>query len=202
MRGSKASRLMKVCFICNKSFSVQLSKFDRITTCSKECGKQTHKRRALIGSLAARSIAAKQKRFNTFEAKRLNILCGCGCGIQISISQNAFAQKKRGKKFLNREHYENWFRGSNVLWWVDGLTNEYGSNWKEERQEALIRDGFECRGCRSKNNLVVHHIRPFKKSIKEKANIIGNLITLCRPCHGKVHGTGVGALIDQYEDAA
>lgn len=53
------------------------------------------------------------------------------------------------------------------------------------RLATLMRDGYQCRCCRKKNvPLQVHHLISRKHGGK---NTLKNLITLCQPCHKKVH---------------
>ena len=65
----------------------------------------------------------------------------------------------------------------------------YGRNWKQRREEALLRDGGICRICHMKPDeiwgLHVHHIKPAKdfNFNWDIANEIGNLITVCYQCH-------------------
>lgn len=71
------------------------------------------------------------------------------------------------------------------LWTND--PNAYGPNWPEQRQKARARDNYRCQVCgrpESGNSHDVHHKIPFRQfdSYRE-ANQLGNLITLCRPCH-------------------
>ena len=73
--------------------------------------------------------------------------------------------------------------------------NNYGSNWQDQRQKALERDGHRCRTCgtqaRPGAGLHIHHIRPFREygyipGENEGyllANDLGNLVTLCPSCH-------------------
>jgi 5-methylcytosine-specific restriction endonuclease McrA/DNA-binding CsgD family transcriptional regulator len=80
--------------------------------------------------------------------------------------------------------------------WRGGHEKYYGSNWDEQRQRALNRDGYECQSCGEAPNdpheLPVHHhvpIRWFKNSdahTREDANQLWNLITLCSGCHGNI----------------
>lgn len=86
--------------------------------------------------------------------------------------------------------------------WKSDITDSdlyYGSNWREQRELALTRDGFECRspGCeltdedhRSEfgRGLHVHHVRPLASFESdgaidyERANSLANLVTVC-VCH-------------------
>lgn len=73
--------------------------------------------------------------------------------------------------------------------------NEYGPNWKQQRERVLARDGYQCRTCgseaRTGQGLHVHHIRPFrdygyvpgKNDGYRLANELENLVTLCASCH-------------------
>lgn len=57
-------------------------------------------------------------------------------------------------------------------------------NWKES---VKLRDGRACRRCGFKNNLHVHHIKPFDL-YPEFALVIDNGLTLCGNCHSLVKG--------------
>ena len=62
--------------------------------------------------------------------------------------------------------------------------NNYGSNWQQQRQLALARDGHRCRTCGAEGLLHVHHIRPFREYTSYlEANQLDNLATLCPSCH-------------------
>ena len=52
------------------------------------------------------------------------------------------------------------------------------------RRRVLARDGHQCRACRSRTGLMVHHIRYRSKGGRTKS---WNLITLCTSCHALVH---------------
>ena len=74
--------------------------------------------------------------------------------------------------------------------------------WKEKRQEVLLRDNYICQRCLGKWNQqgidpvkkiklssakIVHHIKPMKDYFN-KALDNDNLISLCFECHEKVEG--------------
>jgi 5-methylcytosine-specific restriction endonuclease McrA len=139
----------------------------------------------------SQSPASKAARRGTFLSRRLTVLCGCACGAEITLSPSALARRKTGRVFLNRDHYETWFRGENVTaLWQGGTSNGYyGPNWPIQRKRALARDRV-CRECTATTNLVVHHrvyFHTFERS--SDANRLENLITLCRTCHGRAHAT-------------
>lgn len=102
---------------------------------------------------------------------------------------------------------------SNERWYHHGqMTIEYsfrippqdlpfgGSLWKDRREEALERDGYQCQRCgigekehREKHGqqLHVHHIirrRAFVEA--ESAHALNNLVTLCATCHGVEEHSG------------
>jgi 5-methylcytosine-specific restriction enzyme A len=53
------------------------------------------------------------------------------------------------------------------------------------RHQILRRDGWRCQSCGTMSNLEVHH-RKFRTH--SGANSGKNLMTLCTPCHARVHG--------------
>jgi len=73
--------------------------------------------------------------------------------------------------------------------WIND-TNEYGPNWKSNRDRTRKRDGFICQVCgipEDTNRHHVHHKKPFRTfSSYFEANELDNLITLCPSCHNRV----------------
>ena len=57
------------------------------------------------------------------------------------------------------------------------------------RREVLSRDRYTCQmpHCGSKHSLVVHHIKPYAKSVALRTDP-NNGITLCRKCHKLTFG--------------
>jgi DEAD/DEAH box helicase domain-containing protein len=74
---------------------------------------------------------------------------------------------------------------SEGLWNSD--PNDYGSNWKKQRDLARKRDGYQCQACgipEKDRSHHVHHKIPFREfSSPELANRLENLVTLCPNCH-------------------
>jgi 5-methylcytosine-specific restriction endonuclease McrA len=57
-------------------------------------------------------------------------------------------------------------------------------SYESLRQQILRRDGWRCQSCGTMSNLEVHH-RKFRSH--SGADSEENLITLCSPCHARVH---------------
>jgi RNA-directed DNA polymerase len=61
------------------------------------------------------------------------------------------------------------------------------SDWRNIRDEALERDGYQCTKCGSRGDLDVHHIKPRHNG---GTDTLDNLITLCEKCHVASGGYG------------
>jgi DEAD/DEAH box helicase domain-containing protein len=74
-----------------------------------------------------------------------------------------------------------------------GDPNEYGPNWRRQRDLARARDGYRCQACGNPEQdraHDVHHKTPFRvfrnelgQIDYETANRLDNLVTLCSVCH-------------------
>lgn len=68
-------------------------------------------------------------------------------------------------------------------------------SWAEIRNLCFKRDDFTCKLCGIKNGngnaiyLEVHHIKSWKEFPKLRLKK-GNLITLCKSCHKRIHKRG------------
>jgi len=80
-------------------------------------------------------------------------------------------------------------RGPNHRFWQGGTDRYYGPNWDEQRNAALQRDNYRCKHCGSCDNPCVHHLINRKKFNQDwiAMNKLSNLVTLCSPCHSKLH---------------
>ena len=54
------------------------------------------------------------------------------------------------------------------------------------RLQILERDGWRCQVCGDRQQLDIHHIIPRSRGGSDSQD---NLITLCRTCHGDIHGS-------------
>lgn len=58
--------------------------------------------------------------------------------------------------------------------------------YEKFRKSVLKRDNYTCQLCGAKENLEVHHKKPYAKYTKLRTTV-SNGITLCKKCHYKVH---------------
>lgn len=74
------------------------------------------------------------------------------------------------------------------LWTND--PNDYGPNWRLQRDLARARDGYRCQVCGAAEegrSHDVHHKIPFRTFTSyAQANQLSNLVTLCHSCHRQV----------------
>ena len=81
--------------------------------------------------------------------------------------------------------------------WRDA-PNDYGPEWQEQRARTRARDGYRCAECgapeRGSRQHDVHHRIPFRafgyvpglNRNDREANLLGNLVLLCRRCHQRL----------------
>lgn len=57
-------------------------------------------------------------------------------------------------------------------------------------KKAIERDNYTCVKCGLKSiDLIIHHIdESRKKDLRYINNKLDNLMTICKPCHAKIHG--------------
>ena len=60
-------------------------------------------------------------------------------------------------------------------------------HWTRLRDLAMERDGHECRMCRSRRTLNVHHLTYDRRGCE----LLLDLITLCRRCHEAQHNKAI-----------
>lgn len=130
------------------------------------------------------------------------------CGDTFEYAKSHESQDDFRGDFCSRKCSHEWqsenIRGESHPNYKGGETRHYGPNWKEQREKALKRDGYQCRVCgidnqtcktRYEEQLHVHHDTPRRKFEKdgifdhEAANRVSNLITLC-PSHHRLVETG------------
>ena len=118
-----------------------------------------------------------------------------GCRRRVSV-QLWQVRRRNGRVFHSKACFNQWrsinLSGANSAAWKGGKSWSYtGSGWKRARAAARARDHDTCRCClhrwqEGERRFDVHHLREFE-SFRDPfaANVLDNLVTLCRTCHGK-----------------
>lgn len=124
-----------------------------------------------------------------------------------------YCSKKCGRQDYYQTHWKS-ERKQNAEWYSKNRETEIAKNkeYREQNRELfdwyhdknrfggmreiiLSRDNNECRGCQSKDNIVIHHkdetgetsLQKRKLKGLESNNDLENLITLCHGCHIRLH---------------
>lgn len=104
---------------------------------------------------------------------------------KISISKKGKESLKKGKHY----GYHSWnYKGTST----SNKLLRCSLDWKIWREKVFIRDDFTCQKCRIKGFYIEpHHIISVKECLQRNDLIsiynIDNGMTLCRPCHMKIH---------------
>lgn len=82
-------------------------------------------------------------------------------------------------------------RGSRHWNWKGGKTEaihllRHSTEYEEWRLAVYARDGWSCRMCGSKEQIIAHHILPFRDYPLIRFSV-DNGVTLCRACHKLLH---------------
>jgi len=201
--------IVKICPVCGKEFYVKTSHAERRVCCSKTCagilhsirktgkGKQPIEKMCLGCKQLFKTKNENQRYCSSIcwvksrphprdESKKETKQCPiCGKSFTNWISQK---QKYCSDKCRNVGHKQ--FSGLLAPRWRGGIRKWRGPNWDTQRKKAIKRDG-SCRLCGTTKHLHVHHIIPWHTFDGNymMANVLTNLVTLCRKCHNKVeHG--------------
>lgn len=151
----------KSCQVCGTKFSGTPSYMKDRTHCSRRCAAQTvHKE-------------ARQKRARP--------CLQCGKRFTASTCYQQFCSRT----CASRNHARR-IQGEKNPRYLHGKANlPYPTDWLQVSRRVRDRDGHTCVICSTKQgNLDVHHIDMDKSN-----NAPENLISLCRPCHMRVHKT-------------
>lgn len=129
-----------------------------------------------------------RKGVNNFNyVEKITVRCDY-CNVEKDIIP--WEYKNRKYHFCSQDCFHRWEKESGFMsgeqnpHWLGGHSDYRGSNWEEQKEKALKRDNYTCQKCPSKENIGVHHKIPYHlfDSFKS-ANVLSNLITLCKKCH-------------------
>lgn len=159
----------KNCEVCNKSFFVHKSTYDRRKTCSRECNYKWQKGKVWSSKIPPRKLWNCQycgkeelKTPSEFSKRRF-------CSHQCASSATATGPK----------HYN----------WKGGVTSQKEKERdrfaKSMNKIILKRDNYTCQLCGSRDFLQIDHIQPWAEYVELRFNI-ENCRTLCMSCHYQI----------------
>lgn len=157
------------CVICNRTFSVPFYMRNGVTTCCKYCQSlalawKKNQGRYVLCEMCDRPIWTMPSRHHKYCSKKCHSLA-----MSVFEDDNNMNSIQTGRK------------------------KYYGSNWHSQRRRARNRDNFTCQKCgiteeEDGQELSVHHKTPFVYfETYFEANKLENLISICEPCHRKIH---------------
>ena len=171
-----------------------------------ECGCGGQAKRRFVAGHQQRMIWTKERRERHSEiAKRLGLrppdhtgrkFPGRGKGVKRSeeakqhMREGIRRSEKRQAWYAQRA--DGRFKGENAPNWQGGRSKlPYAYEWTAELKEAIReRDGGVCQSCGGpprRKSLDVHHLDGDKRNCEPS-----NLVSLCHPCHQKLHlGSGI-----------
>jgi 5-methylcytosine-specific restriction endonuclease McrA len=176
----KGGKVELTCAECGDSFKVYPHREDTARYCSRECSDAS-----LEGETGEGTPA--------WEGAKVQFTCK-------ECSETFKDLPQREREYCSEECYreaaQELFAGEDNPVWRGGWEHYYGPNWDEQRQKAIERDDHRCQDCGKHADEMnrspdVHHktrLGWFKEEYDrpewwEKANELGNLVTLCQSCH-------------------
>lgn len=156
------------CVICDSHMKIPKQFDSAITTCCSYCNKVKNSLSRSNGIYLLCRVCNKPIYNGPTKRKRI---CSRKCA---DLATSIFAHERN----LGR---------------IENKPKNYGSNWGLQRRLARERDNFTCQKCgvtekQLKHQLSVHHIKPFVLHDNYIiANQLQNLISVCEPCHRKIH---------------
>jgi hypothetical protein len=164
-----AVTVQKNCRICKKEFEVAWADRNRRTTCaSKEC------------QSARRSLTRSKPSI----AKNCEV-----CATEFLVKPSGMSRRYCSWKCSSAAHAHRIAGKANGRYVHGEAMRAYPPGWtKTHKAQIRERDGHCCKRCgmtaEAHNTLLhVHHIDYVKDNLDES-----NLITLCKYCHGQMHG--------------
>lgn len=158
----------KDCVICNYNIKVPEAMSPAITTCCSYCNKVKNSLSRSLGKYTLCRVCDKPIWNGPSRAKKT---CSKKCG---NLANSIFAHERNLRR-------------------VENKPKDYGPNWLFQRKQARKRDKYVCQKCGIHENdygmqLSIHHIKPFVLCENYiEANQLQNLISVCEPCHRKIH---------------
>lgn len=129
-----------------------------------------------------------------FDARRPAFIEAACVACGKKFKRTAAALKRTKRPFCSRDCQHKFTRGEQSHLYRGDHDPNRGCNWLKRAEERRKLDGYRCQRCNKTQEengqkLSVDHIVPWRAfKDKTEANQIGNLVSLCRPCHAhKTH---------------
>jgi len=189
---SKRGRVKVTCAICGEEFETHRSRAEKCNShfCSQECYKkgvfEEENNPNWRGGYATVECLYCNEEFEVRPARKDEAkFCSMEC------LGKWRAENVRGENHPLYGKANEKMQGEKNPAWRGGYEPYYGENWHPQRRKALERDNHTCQVCGIEEDgreHDVHHITHRREfDTLEEANALGNLITLCKPCHGKAN---------------
>lgn len=184
------SLLKDNCEVCGDEFR---STQDNRKTCSTECMSEMYQEKFKDRDIDWGDKISEARRGVSPDIPRRADIVDVECGyceedfsiIEWEVQNRAYCSEECRKEALSEK-----FSGrGNPAWRHGDHVDSYGDGWGKIAKTVRERDG-ECVLCGSDGGpraLDVHHIIPIREYDEpEEANVMENLVSLCRSCHMKV----------------
>jgi thymidylate synthase (FAD) len=123
--------------------------------------------------------------------------------VQRGSRRTSATQRGRGEKW--RQNVRAARSGPASNFWKGGITPERANigRWtSDQAQRVHAKFGFACAICRQKTNLHAHHVDPVWHN-PARARDIDNLMSLCSPCHDRLHADNLElSLLKEVDEGA
>lgn len=158
------------CPVCNTEFEPTNPTQQKY--CSIKCKNSVKRKKA--------NKRRSEQRKMTFEEFKIGTCLLCGAEFERTFGTYGYKQKYCSSKCRRKAESVLGDKSLTDKKYKDEL--RFGGN----KLKVMQRDGFRCRICNKKLNLVVHHKDQSGQS-ETPNNELDNLVTLCRTCHVNIH---------------
>ena len=196
---ARTKRVETACATCGKSMDTLPSKSARRKHGSAFCSRACHYAGRSVG--ATKRVVAEPYEYTpegkaamlaaslTPKGQRAFHPVNCtACGVEFDDPTDG-RTRQSDMIFCSLACCNAYRKGPNNPAWRGGHPLYYGTDWRPLRRAARERDKVcQCCGAEpSGRELDVHHIRPVSSFDNcNDANTLGNVVTLCHPCHMRV----------------
>lgn len=179
----------KKCEYCGKVFIWESIKSNQ-KFCSNECTMKYMREKTTKAVIKeSRNCAFCGKTFEWSSSKPNQKYCSNSC-LKDATYFNIKSYRKNSDEFIEKLRSRVYLHVTEIIGYMrmegDSFNGKYIDYWQvgdiseKTREEVLNRDNYECKICRRKENLHLHHLIKRKNGGNHKAD---NLVTLCASCH-------------------